>query len=109
MASSSHLSCARCRGSGEPGNETMQDIISLTSHFVVCNTDLRLSIVSIMLHSCHYHCVHVSCSTQQGKDSELVVHGVYGMVRHPMYTGVLMMLWSQTVMVRLVPVQLYCL
>lgn len=40
----------------------------------------------------------IGTSTQQGKDSELVVHGVYGMVRHPMYTGVLMMLWSQTVM-----------
>ena len=48
-------------------------------------------------------CIDVSLSShqkQQQENSELMVKGVYGLVRHPMYTGVLITLWSQPTMVR---------
>jgi protein-S-isoprenylcysteine O-methyltransferase Ste14 len=32
------------------------------------------------------------------QDNDPVVHGVYGIVRHPMYTGLLITLWSQPTM-----------
>lgn len=50
------------------------------------------------------HSYHILSSNshqkQQKENSELMVKGVYGLVRHPMYTGVLIILWSQPTMVR---------
>ena len=46
-------------------------------------------------------CISLSShQKQQQENSELMVKGVYGLVRHPMYTGVLITLWSQPTMVR---------
>ena len=44
-------------------------------------------------------CYDYSSRDQGEEGNELIVHGVYGMVRHPMYTGVLILLWSQPSMV----------
>ncbi|CAI8039866.1 hypothetical protein GBAR_LOCUS22227 [Geodia barretti] len=42
---------------------------------------------------------HDSCSGEGGTgDGQLTVSGVYGWARHPMYTGVLIFLWSQPTM-----------
>ena len=49
------------------------------------------------------HSVISVCSNQkqqQQENSELTVKGVYGLVRHPMYTGLLISLWSKPTMVR---------
>jgi hypothetical protein len=44
-------------------------------------------------------CYRDSCSGDRGTgDGQLTVSGVYGWARHPMYTGVLIFLWSQPTM-----------
>ena len=50
---------------------------------------------TLLLHNSHTH------------DDELVTRGVYGLVRHPMYTGLLITLWSQPTMVRLITCTMY--
>ena len=89
-------------------------ILEKSSPTVVYNTHAILCVISSeivwrvysIVHNCiiytdfyHLRGGHKSTTATTEEGGQLIVTGVYGLVRHPMYTGILVLLWSQPSMV----------